>query len=104
LGKPDFILYLKKYWMTEKVKRMWSGMYRTERSLFEACDTNMLLEAWHHVLKWKFLEGKRNRRVDHLLDVLVNRVVPYHALKQRRQNNGFEGDDIEVKKRQDILK
>ncbi|KAJ7159086.1 hypothetical protein C8R43DRAFT_1124721 [Mycena crocata] len=45
LGKPDFILYLKKYWMTEKVKRMWSGMYRTERSLFEACDTNMLLEA-----------------------------------------------------------
>jgi hypothetical protein len=56
------------------------------------------------VLKGKFLHGKRNRRLDHLINTLVNEVLPYYALKQRRQELGFEGVDIEVKKRQDILK
>lgn len=31
-------------------------------------------------------------------------VLPYYALKQRRQEVGFEGPDIEVKKRQDICR
>lgn len=33
----------------------------------------------------------------------MTRVLPYYALKQRRQELGFEGPDIEVKKRQDII-
>jgi hypothetical protein len=53
-------------------------------------------------LKGKFLQGKRNRRIDHLLHILVERVLPYCSLKQRRQDLGFEGPDVEVKKRQDI--
>ncbi|KAJ7846440.1 hypothetical protein B0H14DRAFT_2280555, partial [Mycena olivaceomarginata] len=59
---------------------------------------------WHHVLKGKFLQGKRNRHMDHLISTLVNDVLPYYALKQRRQDLGFEGINIEVRKRQDILK
>ncbi|KAJ7247685.1 hypothetical protein C8J57DRAFT_1522674 [Mycena rebaudengoi] len=88
----------------------------------ELCDTNMPLEAyiecaslkcslvlnssrsWHHVLKDKFLHGKRNRRLDHLLNTLVNEVLPYYALKQRRQDLGLEGPDVEIRKCQDILK
>ncbi|KAJ7483034.1 hypothetical protein B0H11DRAFT_1655615, partial [Mycena galericulata] len=42
--------------------------------------------------------------MDHLLRTLVTEVLPYYALKQRRQDLGFEGIDIEVKKRQDIIK
>lgn len=54
------------------------------------------------MLKGKFLCGKRNRRLDHLIWTLVCEVVPYYALKQRRQDLGFEGPDIEVKKRKNI--
>jgi hypothetical protein len=35
---------------------------------------------------------------------LVERVVPYYALKQSRQDSNFEGPDIETKKRMAILK
>ncbi|KAJ7331448.1 hypothetical protein DFH08DRAFT_651061, partial [Mycena albidolilacea] len=70
--------------------------------IFEMCDTNKLVEAWHHFLKGKFLQGKRNRRIDHLLHILVEQVLLYYSLKQRRQDLGFEGPDVEVKKRQDI--
>jgi hypothetical protein len=56
------------------------------------------------VLKWKFLLGKRNRCLDHLVHTLVEHVVPYYALKQRRQDSNFEGPDIETKKRVAILK
>jgi hypothetical protein len=45
IAPDDFIVYLKKYWMPEKVVKMWSAMYRTPRSIFEECDTNMPIEA-----------------------------------------------------------
>ncbi|KAJ7743737.1 hypothetical protein DFH07DRAFT_711389, partial [Mycena maculata] len=81
-----------------------TAVYRKDRNIFEACDTNMLIEAWHHVLKGKFLLNKRNRRMDHLVWTLIMQVMPYHSLKQRRQDLGFEGIDIEVRKRRDIVK
>ncbi|KAJ7818247.1 hypothetical protein B0H13DRAFT_1922384 [Mycena leptocephala] len=82
IAPVSFVEYFSKYWMLEKVVRMW----------------------WHHVLNGKFFHGKRNRRLDHLLSTLLTEVLPYYALKQRRQELGFEGPDIEVKKRQDITK
>ncbi|KAJ7290633.1 hypothetical protein C8J57DRAFT_973202, partial [Mycena rebaudengoi] len=100
----DFIEYLRRYWMPEHVVKMWSAVFRTSRSIFEDCDTNMLIEAWHSVLKGKFLHGKRNRRLDHLISTLLNYVLPYYALKQPRQDLGFEGPDLEVEKRKNILK
>ncbi|KAJ7924037.1 hypothetical protein B0H13DRAFT_1549117, partial [Mycena leptocephala] len=72
-----FVEYLTKYWMPEHIIKMWSAVYRKGRSIFEICDTNMLIEAWHHVLKGKFLHRKRNRRMDHLLDTLLKDVLPY---------------------------
>ncbi|KAJ7605973.1 hypothetical protein DFH06DRAFT_1019876, partial [Mycena polygramma] len=69
-GVEDFVAYLAKYWMPEKVVRMWSAVYRTSRTIFEESNTNMLIEAY----------------------------------VQRRQELGFEGPDIEVQKRKDILK
>ncbi|KAJ7779821.1 hypothetical protein B0H16DRAFT_1359575 [Mycena metata] len=103
IAPNEFVKYLKDFWMKDRVVRMWSAVYRKDRTIFENCDTNMLIEAWHHVLKGKFLHGKRNRRLDHLLSTLTMDVLPYFALKQRRQALGFEGVDIEVKKRQNIV-
>lgn len=62
----------------------------------------MVKHRWHHVLKSKFLEGKHNHHLDHLLHVLLDLVVPYYIGRSRRQEFGFEGPDLEVKKRQEI--
>lgn len=48
------------------------------------------------------LEGKRNRRLDHLIYILVCKTVPYYYEKHRRQQYGFEGPDLEVQRRQQI--
>jgi hypothetical protein len=45
LAPPAFVEYLATYWMPEHVVRMWSAVYRTDRTIFEACNTNMLIEA-----------------------------------------------------------
>lgn len=64
----------------------------------------MLIEAWHHVLKGNFLQGKRNWRMDHLIHCLVAEVLPYYRLKQEHQEHGFEGLNLEITKHQVIMK
>ncbi|KAJ7572383.1 hypothetical protein C8J56DRAFT_747566, partial [Mycena floridula] len=98
---PDSVItYLTKNWLP--VKCMQSAVFRIGRTIWQDSDTNMLLEAWHHVLKGKFLEGKRNRHVDHLLHVLIDKVVPYYIARRHRQDCGFEGPNLEVKKRHEV--
>ncbi|KAJ7347037.1 hypothetical protein DFH08DRAFT_700757 [Mycena albidolilacea] len=100
----NFVDYLTQYWMPMHIVCMWSAIYRKNHNIFQACDTNMLIEAWHHLLKGKFLQGKRNRHMDHLISTLIDDPLPYYALKQRWQDLGFKGINIEVRKHQDILK
>lgn len=52
------------------------------------------------MLKGKFLHGKRNRRADHLIHVLVFNVVPYYHAKHLRQDWGFEGPNLELECRE----
>jgi len=59
----------------------------------------MLVEAWHHLFKGSFLQGKRNRRLDHLIYVLVDHAIPHFIEKHHRQEAGFEGADLEVQER-----
>ena len=42
------------------------------------------------------LEGKRNRRMDNLIYVLLHKVIPHFRAKHRCQQFGFEGPDLEV--------
>ncbi|KAF9536364.1 hypothetical protein CPC08DRAFT_618050, partial [Agrocybe pediades] len=95
--------YLETYWLGNTTK-LWSNVYRQDRTVFQDCDTNMLVEAWHHLLKGTFMEGKRNRRLDHLVHLLVDRAIPYFIHRHRRQELGFEGGDLEVQKRLEIEK
>jgi hypothetical protein len=48
------------------------------------------------------LEGKRNRRLDHLIYILVHKCIPYFMARHRRQQFGFEGPDLELKRREEI--
>lgn len=59
-------------------------------------------DRWHHTLKSTFLHGKRNRRLDHLIAVLVRDVCPYFAIRYHRNRLGFEGPTLEMRKHQDI--
>ncbi|GJE88758.1 MULE and SWIM domain-containing protein [Phanerochaete sordida] len=93
----SFIEYLELYWLPRR--EMWSAMHRKNRDIFEKNDTNMLLEAYHHVLKGMFLEHKRNRRVDNLIYTLITHVLPHYYLRLSRQEHGFEGDDLELQER-----
>ncbi|KAF9048136.1 hypothetical protein BDP27DRAFT_1141058, partial [Rhodocollybia butyracea] len=90
-----FHSYLCSMWMSEDIVKMWSAVYRGQRTIFKESDTNMLIEAYHHVLKSKFLHGKRNRRADHLVHTLVVDLLEYCCSKQQRQDNLFEGPNLE---------
>lgn len=49
-----------------------------------------------------FLHGKRNRRLDYLIAVLIRDVSPYFAIRYHRNRLGFEGPTLEMRKHQDI--
>ncbi|KAH6876472.1 hypothetical protein BKA70DRAFT_1478441 [Coprinopsis sp. MPI-PUGE-AT-0042] len=95
----SIIEYLEKNWLAPEVRAMWSAVYRTERNIFQDCDTNMLLEAWHHLLKGKFMEGKRNRRLDHLIFLLTETAEVHFISRHQNQECGFEGPNLEVQRR-----
>lgn len=62
-----------------------------------------VLSSYHHVLKSKWLEGKRNRRVDHLVHTLVTVMIPSYAIHHVRQELGFEGLNLADKRRKELL-
>ncbi|KAF8156540.1 hypothetical protein B0H34DRAFT_621234, partial [Crassisporium funariophilum] len=56
---PESVIqYLKTNWMGEANIKLWSAVYWVDRNIFQLCDTNMLVEAWHPLLKGTFMQGK----------------------------------------------
>jgi len=53
-----------------------------------------LLSSYHHVLKSHWLDGKRNRRADHLVRTLVTEMLPQYEIHALRQEKEFEGADL----------
>ncbi|KAF8491687.1 hypothetical protein F5888DRAFT_1807194 [Russula emetica] len=93
--------YIARDWLP--YKKMWSAMSRQNRTIFEKGDTNMLLEAYHHVLKSGWLDGKRNRRMDHLIHTLVKEFLPNIEHRHKWQTLGMEGPNLAEERRQQIL-
>ncbi|KAI0252856.1 hypothetical protein BJV78DRAFT_1153479 [Lactifluus subvellereus] len=90
---PESVVkYLTIEWM--QMSHMWSNVEG---------DTNMLIEAYHHVLKSHWLDGKRNRHIDCIIYTLVNYMVPYYQTWHMRQVVGLEGPDLAGERRRDIL-
>ena len=44
------------------------------------------------------MEGKRNRHLDHLIYVLIEKAIPYFRARHHRQHLGFEGPDLEIQR------
>jgi hypothetical protein len=96
LAPESVVEYLQTYWMGDENIKLWSAIYRADRNVFQLCDTNMLVEAWHHLLKGTFMQGKRNRRLDHLIHILVDQAIPHFIHKHRRQEFGFEVPSVVI--------
>ncbi|KZP21248.1 hypothetical protein FIBSPDRAFT_741058 [Athelia psychrophila] len=94
LAAPSFIDYIEWYWLPQK--DLWSVVSQKNHTVFEQNDTNMLVEAWHHLLKGKMLEGTQNQQLDHLIWVLLHKCVPYFVHRHWCQQFGFEGPDLEA--------
>ncbi|KZP06283.1 hypothetical protein FIBSPDRAFT_764666, partial [Athelia psychrophila] len=83
LAPQSFLKYIEVYWLPLCV--MWLATMRVDQSIFEQSDTNMLVKVWHYLLNRKFLEGKRNQWLDHLIYLLLFKVVPYFHTKHYYQ-------------------
>ena len=55
------------------------------------------------MLKSIWLEGKRNRRMDHLIHMLLDEFMPEIDHRHKRQMLGMEGPNLGKKRRQEIL-
>ncbi len=55
------------------------------------------------MLKDYWLDGKRNRRVDHLIHALVKDMLPAYEDRHKRQKLGMQGPNLAEKRRKDIL-
>lgn len=59
--------------------------------------TNIGFETrWHHILKGKMLEGKCNQHLNHLLYILMHKVIPFYKVKHQSQQYGFQGPNLEM--------
>src|SRR6266404_7577298 len=55
-----------------------------------------MISSYHHLLKSKWLENKCNRRINHLIYILTQRMLPdYYQARHERQQVGLEGGDLE---------
>ena len=107
---PSFLKYLTDHYFNRPEK--WSKCYR-KRADYCNVDTNMFVESFHNQLKTIYFSGKRNRRLDVLLDTLL-RIENDHYIRylkmtsynnptdedvrlQDRHNRGLEIDDARVK-------
>jgi hypothetical protein len=49
---------------------------------------------YHHLYKTHFLDGKRNRRIDHALYALVKDMVLHYEDRHARQSVSLDGPDL----------
>ncbi|KAE9383567.1 hypothetical protein BT96DRAFT_782109, partial [Gymnopus androsaceus JB14] len=91
--------YLERNWLTRGVIEMWSAVYWKGFSIEEESDTNMLTEAWHHLLKGHFLLGKGNRHLDYLIYIITDIAIPHFIVRHRHQLLGFEGLNLRAERR-----
>ncbi|KAJ7744244.1 hypothetical protein DFH07DRAFT_693599, partial [Mycena maculata] len=104
---PDSVTqYLQKNYLAPETLQMWSVVYPKDRTIFELCDTNVLVEAnkWHHILKMFHMDGKHNRHVNQLIHTLLNVALPYYIANHQAQQFGFNGPNLILKVRNSIHK
>ncbi|ORE14828.1 hypothetical protein BCV71DRAFT_274923 [Rhizopus microsporus] len=68
----DFMAHFTQKYLIDDKFMHWSAAYQLQ--MFINMETNNYIESWHNQLKTNYLQRKRNRRLDHLIFVLVKDV------------------------------
>ena len=91
---PGFLKYLSDHYFNRPEK--WSLCFR-KGTEYGNVNTNMFVESFHNQLKTIYFSGKRNRRVDVLLETLL-KIENDHFIKhlQRVSFNNPTDEDINV--------
>ncbi|XP_039523044.1 uncharacterized protein LOC120476154 [Pimephales promelas] len=89
----DVCKYFRNHW--EPIGLLWSKFGRCYKH--GDSETNNLIERFFHRLKYQFLCGVRNRRLDHLIDVLLNKTGWYFNIIQDLQSAGRIYNPLECK-------
>lgn len=67
-----------------KHKEHWAACYRQD--FHNSHDTNNIQESMNNVWKAKFLKNRGDQRLDSLLTVLWDKILPYYTLKYHSTN------------------
>ena len=96
---PGFLKYLADRYFSRPEK--WSLCFR-KGTEYANVNTNMFVESFHNLLKTIYFSGKRNRRIDVLLDTLLKIENDFFIkhLQRVSYNNPTDGD-VQVKDRHD---
>ncbi|XP_052461379.1 uncharacterized protein LOC128019432 isoform X1 [Carassius gibelio] len=89
----DVCKYFRNHW--ETIGHLWSNFGRCYKH--GDSDTNNLIERFFHRLKYQFLCGIRNRRLDHLIAVLLNKTDKYFNIIQDLQSVGRVSNPLKCK-------
>jgi hypothetical protein len=65
------------------IYHMWCNAFRTKRvRSWYKIETNNLVERFFKTLKWRFLEGKNNKRLERVLEVLTIEVGTFYVTRR----------------------
>ncbi|XDV36723.1 hypothetical protein PO909_006453 [Leuciscus waleckii] len=85
--------YFQRYW--EPISHRWADYGRCYNH--GNSETNNLIERFFHRLKYQFLSGIRNRRLDDLLDVLLCKTETYFQVIKHLQSAGRMANCVAMK-------
>nr|XP_055034566.1 uncharacterized protein LOC129422578 isoform X1 [Misgurnus anguillicaudatus] len=84
LGSTNVSTYLKNQWIP--LRELWSNFGRSFNH--ENCETNNKAERFFLTIKYQFLKGNANRRIDQLLGLLCGDVHKYYCYMDELAANG----------------
>lgn len=95
---PGFLKYLMDNYFNRPEK--WSLCFRKGIE-YGNVNTNMFVESFHNQLKTIYFSGKRNRRIDVLLDTMLLENDHFIRHIQRVSSNNPSDSDVHIKDRDD---
>ncbi|CAB4430372.1 unnamed protein product [Rhizophagus irregularis] len=78
--------YYKKEW--QSCHQLWANVCKPKFATgWMVNETNNLIERFFSTLKWKFLHGKKNKRIDTLINILINQCSDFFTIRFDTQVN-----------------
>ncbi|KIJ32606.1 hypothetical protein M422DRAFT_265491 [Sphaerobolus stellatus SS14] len=82
-----WLKYMREEWIPKKER--WAGAWR--KHAHHGVDTNNFIESWHSNLKKNYIGRGRRQRIDYIIHILSQDVVPDYMRAHVRSGLGFRG-------------